>query len=154
MKLDTNGYGIIAEFEGLSLVPYYATKEEQNKGIVTIGYGNTFYPSGKKVTINDDAISKSTAYLMLQHVADDFAVHVASFIKKEITQNQFNALCSFAYNVGIANYSSSTLLKKVNLNPNDVSIANEFAKWNKQVGKVLAGLTKRRAKESALYFTK
>ena len=114
MKLNDNGYNLIAQFEGLKLEPYYATAEEKSKGIVTIGYGNTFYPDGKKVAINDAPISKETALEMLQHVADNFANKVANLIKKEVNQNQFNALCSFAYNVGLANFGSSTLLKLVN----------------------------------------
>lgn len=153
MKLDINGYKIISDFEGLSLTPYFATTEEKEKGIATIGYGNTFYPSGTKVTIHDAPITKANAFLMLQHVADNFADKVATHIKSNVNQNQFNALCSFAYNVGIANFASSTLLKLVNINPNDANISKEFLKWNKQAGKVLDGLTKRRIQESALYFT-
>jgi lysozyme len=74
-------------------------------------------------------------------------------VKSSVTPNQFAALTSFAYNAGIGNLKSSTLLKKVNANHNDPSIALEFAKWDKAGGKVLAGLTKRRASESKLYFT-
>ena len=75
-------------------------------------------------------------------------------VKTNITVNQLNALTSFAYNVGVANLQKSTLLKLVNLNPNDAMIAKEFLKWNKAAGKELKGLTNRRIAESALYFTK
>jgi len=152
MKLTPDGFLLIAEFEGLSLVPYYATAEEKQKGITTIGYGNTFYPNGTKVKITDAPITKTKAMEYLQFVADKFAVKVDSLVTSNINQNQFNALVSFAYNVGLGNFGASTLLKKVNANPNDPTIKNEFAKWNKQAGKILNGLTKRRLKEATLYF--
>ena len=154
MRLDTNGINLIAEFEGLSLVPYYATAEEKAKGIVTIGYGNTFYPNGTKVKITDKPITKAQALEYLKYVADSFASKVDALVIPNITQNQFNALVSIAYNIGLGAFKISTLLKKVNANPNDPTINNEFLKWNKQSGKVLNGLTRRRIKESALYFTK
>jgi lysozyme len=147
MKLDESGYKLIQEFEGLSLVPYLCSAK-----VATIGYGSTFYPSGKKVTMQDQPISLATAKWMLKETADKFATDVDKLIKSKITQNQFNALVSFAFNLGVTSLGRSTLLKKVNINPNDPTIAAEFAKWNKAGGKVLNGLTKRRAKEAKLYF--
>jgi lysozyme len=148
MKLDENGYKLIQGFEGLSLVPYLCSAK-----VPTIGYGNTFYPSGKKVTMNDNPISLLTAKWMLKETADKFASDVDKLIKSRLTQNQFNSLVSFAFNLGVAALGRSTLLKKVNVNPNDITITNEFLKWNKAGGKVLNGLTKRRTKEAKLYFT-
>lgn len=145
---------LIAEFEGFSDRPYYATAEEKLKGIVTIGYGNTFYPDGTKVKITDSKITKEKALYILEKLVDKFRIQVNKYVKKELTKNQEDALVSFAYNVGIGNFSKSTLLKLVNINPNDAMIAKEFLKWNKQAGKELKGLTNRRIKESALYFTK
>ena len=78
---------------------------------------------------------------------------VDSYCVDTINQNQFDALCSFAYNCGVGNLKSSTLLKKVNKNPNDPTIKDEFLKWNKGGGKVLTGLTKRRIEEAQLYFS-
>ena len=63
-----------------------------------------------------------------------------------------NSLVSLSYNIGISSFMNSTLLKKVNANPNDITIGLEFAKWNKGGGKILNGLVKRRAAESELYF--
>lgn len=145
---------LIAEFEGFSAKPYYATAEEKLKGIVTIGYGNTFYPDGTKVKITDSQITQEKALYILDKLVDKFRIQVKKYVKKELTKNQEDALVSFAYNVGIGNFSKSTLLKLVNVNPNDGMIAKEFLKWNKQAGKELKGLTNRRIKESALYFTK
>jgi lysozyme len=148
MKLDENGYKLIQGFEGLSLVPYLCSAK-----VSTIGYGNTFYPSGKKVTMNDNPISLLTAKWMLKETADKFAADVDKLIKSRLTQNQFNALVSFAFNLGVAALGKSSLLKKVNVNPNDITITNEFLKWNKAGGKVLNGLTKRRTIEAKIYFT-
>lgn len=149
MKLDKRGYELIMFFEGLMLKPYLCSA-----GVPTIGYGNTFYPNGLKVTMKDPQITQELAADIFRYVADKFAIKVAGMITKPVTQNQFNALVSFAYNVGVGALSGSTLLKKVNVNPNDAMITKEFLKWNKAGGKELAGLTKRRIKESALYFTK
>lgn len=148
MKLDDNGYKLISGFEGISVVPYLCKAK-----IPTIGYGNTYYPSGIKVTMNDKPISLATASWMFRTIADRFAADVDKLIKANINQNQFNAIASLAYNIGIAGLAKSTLLKKVNINPSDPTIANEFAKWNKAGGKVVNGLTKRRAVEAKLYFS-
>ncbi|MEO6176947.1 MAG: lysozyme [Flavobacterium circumlabens] len=156
MKLDENGYKLITSFEGLELEPYLCSAN-----VPTIGYGNTFYPNGKKVTLKDKPITKAYAIEIFRFVADLFAKDVTSLIKSKVTQNQFNSLVSFAYNVGTdidvddipEGLGDSTLLKLVNKNPNDNAIAIEFLKWNKAKGKVVNGLTKRRIKESQNYFT-
>jgi lysozyme len=148
MKLNENGYKLIMDFEGLSLVPYLCSAK-----VPTIGYGSTFYPSGKKVTMQDKPINLESAKLMLKQTADIFATQVLLLLKKPVTQNQFNALVSFAFNLGSQALGKSTLLKKVNANPNDPTIKNEFLKWNKASGKVLTGLTRRRAQEANLYFS-
>lgn len=149
MKLNSVGYNLIKEFEGLSLKPY---KCQAN--ISTIGYGSTFYENGTKVKLTDAPITKQRAEQLLRNTADKFAERVAVLITKPVTQNQFNALVSFAFNVGVSALKISTLLKLVNNNPNDANIAKEFLRWNKAGGKVVNGLTNRRIKESALYFTK
>lgn len=154
MKLDRNGVDLIASFEGLRLSPYYATELEKQKEIVTIGFGSTFYEDGTKVQITDEAITKERALDLLTIVADKFALNVAKLIIKEVNQNQFNALVSLAYNIGINAFKVSTVLRLVNNNPNDANIDKAFLMWNKQGGKELNGLTKRRIKESALYFSK
>jgi GH24 family phage-related lysozyme (muramidase) len=80
-----------------------------------------------------------------------FATNVAAVLGgAPTTQHQFDAMVSFAYNVGIGNLSSSTLLKKHKAG-DYAGAAAEFAKWNKAAGKVLPGLTRRRATESKLY---
>ena len=149
MKLSDKGYDLIKKFEGYSDRPYKCPA-----GISTIGYGNTYYPNGVKVKITDKAITKEYADEILAHTADEFAADVLKLVKSKISVNQLNALTAFAYNVGMGNFQKSTLLKLVNVNPNDAMIAKEFLKWNKAAGKELKGLTNRRIAESALYFTK
>jgi lysozyme len=148
MKLNNAGYLLITEFEGFSSKPYLCTAK-----IPTIGYGSTFYADNSKVTMNDQPISKYLAFEMFKTIADKFTIGVLKCVKKEINQNMLNSLVSLAYNIGISNFMNSTLLKKVNANPKDKTIFNEFCRWNKVNKKEIAGLTKRRNKEAVNYFT-
>jgi lysozyme len=147
MILNNKGYLFITKHEGLKLKPYLCPAK-----IPTIGYGNTYYADGKRVTLLDKQITKQEALEMFKEIANKFAKRVDELVTSNITQNQFNALVSFAYNVGTGNFASSTLLKKVNKNPNDLTIKAEFLRWNKAGGKVLNGLTNRRIEEADLYF--
>jgi lysozyme len=147
MRLNNAGYLLICKFEGLSLTPYLCSAK-----IPTIGYGSTYYPNGKKVTLKDKAITKQEAFDMFKIIADEFAVKVDKLVTSKISQNKFNSLVSFAYNCGINNLGISTLLKKVNFNPDDLTIKDEFLKWNKAGGKVVKGLTIRREIESQIYY--
>jgi lysozyme len=147
MKLNEKGYDLIKQFEGYSDRPYLCPA-----GIPTIGFGNTYYPNGIKVKLTDKQITRDYANEMLQYVADNFANDVLKVIKSIITQNQLNALTAFAYNLGMTNFRNSSLLKKVNANPHDPTIKEEFLKWNKSNGKILQGLINRRRAESNLYF--
>ena len=149
MKLNEQGYRLVIKHEGLRLSPYLCPAR-----IPTIGYGNTYYPDGKRVTMLDAPITKEFAYEMFKTIADRFALRVDRLVTVNVTQNQFNALVSFAYNVGMANFQKSTLLRKVNANPNDVTIRAEFNKWVKAGGVRLNGLVNRRKDEADIYFTK
>lgn len=146
--LDNNGYLLITKFEGFSAKPYLCPAK-----LATIGYGNTYYENGKKVTLLDDPITKKEALKMFKTIADKFALGVSKCLKIELKQNQFNSLVSLAYNIGIANFMNSTLLKKVNVNPNDESIFAEFCRWNKVNKKEVQGLTNRRNYEAVNYFS-
>ena len=132
--------------EGLRLKAYICPA-----GKWTIGYGNTFYEYGSKVK-KGDTISKNRAEELFENILYQFSKEVKSLLKTELNDNQFSALVSFSYNVGIGNFSKSTLLKLVNINPSNPSIKNEFIKWNKGGGKTLYGLTIRRQKEADIYF--
>jgi len=147
-KASQKGLDLIKRFEGLKLKPYQCPA-----GIPTIGYGNTYYPSGAKVKLTDPAITKEKAEELLKFLLTSYEKGVDSFCRDDINQNQFDALTSFAYNVGVGNLQKSTLIKKVNKNPSDPTIRAEFMKWNKGGGKVLLGLTRRRQAEADLYFS-
>ena len=136
------------QFEGLRLESYLCPAK-----IPTIGWGNTYYESGRKVKLGE-TITKERADALFLWVANSFATQVKSLLKVQLNENQFSALVSFAYNIGVANLRSSTLLKLVNVNPNDPKIFEQFLRWNKAGGKELAGLTRRRQAEGNLYFEK
>jgi lysozyme len=148
-KTGKAGIEMIKIFEGFRAAPYKCSA-----GVPTIGYGATFYPGGKKVTMTDAAITEEQAVELLANMLVSFEKYVDSYCVDTITQNQFDALVSFAYNLGPANLKASTLLKKVNANPNDESIRLEFLKWVKAGGKTLKGLVRRREAEADLYFKK
>jgi lysozyme len=137
---------IIKKHEGLRLQAYLCPA-----GVPTIGFGNTFYEDGTRVKMGD-RITRDRAEKLLLHVVEAFAVQVDRLITSRINANQRAALVSFAYNVGIGNLQRSTLLRKVNANPNDTSIRIEFMKWTKARGQVLRGLVVRRQDEANLYF--
>jgi len=147
MKLNKAGADLIKSFEGCKLTAYKCSANKE-----TIGYGNTFYEDGTPVKLGDK-ITQERAESLFTLISDSFASKVVPLIKSKINENQFGALVSFAYNAGVGNLQKSTLLKKVNANPNDPSIRDQFMLWNKAGGKVLAGLTRRRKAEADLYFS-
>jgi lysozyme len=141
------GIPIIRKFEGLKLKAYLCPA-----GVWTIGYGNTFYENGSKVQ-EGEKITLDRADKLLFFVVTKFEAEVKKLVKSSINDNQLGALTSFAFNVGAGNLGKSTLLKKVNANPNDVTIRDEFMRWTKAGGKVLNGLVTRRKAEADLYFS-
>jgi lysozyme len=142
------GIALIKKFEGFLPCPYLCFA-----GVPTIGYGNTFYEDGRKVTLSDKCISEKKADRLLRVVVQKFENGVNDLLTTEVGPEQFSALVSFSYNVGLGALRRSTLLKKVNANPCDPTIGAEFLKWNKAGGKVLKGLTRRRTEEVELYFS-
>lgn len=142
MKLDQNGYKALHEREGLRLKPYLDTR-----GIPTIAMGNTYYLDGRKVKLTDKPLTIEQANELAKIVADDFAKFVDSKITKPVNQNQFNALVSIAYNIGKTAFANSTLLRYVNIDPNNLIIADAFAMWRKNTE-----LYGRRASEIKQYF--
>lgn len=149
VKIGPEGLKLIKEFEGFRSKPYLCPAN-----VPTIGYGATYYPDGKKVTMNDKPISEQYASQLLEGMLSTYEKAVDSYCRDDINQNQFDALVSFAYNLGNGALKSSTLLKKLNVNPNDVTIRDEFLKWVKAGGRTLQGLVRRRQAEADLYFKK
>jgi lysozyme len=144
----------------VDLIKYYEAGNDVSKylkaylcpaGVWTIGIGTTIYPTGKRVAQGDViTVAQANAYLM--NDLRNLIAAVDSYTTNDINQQQFDALVSFAYNLGSSALKGSTLLKKVNLNLKDPSIQTEFEKWVHADGKVLPGLVKRRKSEAYLYF--
>jgi len=148
MKTGYNGIELIKKYEGFRSKPYLCPA-----GVPTIGYGATYYPGGRNVTMNDDAITKERAEDLLRDMLTSYENGVNRYVKVSLSQNQFDALVSFAYNLGNGALQKSTLLKKVNLDPCDSDITNQFNRWVRAGGRVLKGLQKRRKDEAELYFS-
>jgi lysozyme len=146
MKVNAEGYALIKKFEGCRLKAYLCPAN-----VWTIGYGNTFYENGMKVK-EGEVITQQRAEELAKFIIDQFAVTIEPFIQKPLNDNQFSACVSLAYNIGTSGFKRSSVFKKLNINPNDPTIADSFKLWNKGGGKVLAGLVKRREAEIQLYF--
>lgn len=131
-------------FEGFESVAYPdpATGNEP----WTIGYGTTRYPDGRKVRKGDTCtVEQAEACLR------DYLSKIDLKIPHTLSDNQWAALNSWIYNLGIGNWVHSTLRRKIIANPDDPTIAAEFLKWDKAGGRVMAGLTRRRKAEAALW---
>ena len=130
---------MIGSFEGLRTEAYLDAV-----GVPTICYGST-----KNVQIGQK-VDKAYCDSLLKHETGHFGRQVLALVKVPINQNQYDALVSFAYNVGIGNFANSTLLKKLNLGEYDAA-AKEFDRWVFAKGRKLPGLVKRRAAERELF---
>lgn len=149
MRTSNKGKAIIAQHEGLRLKPYL-----DPIGIPTIGYGATYYPStGKKVTMQDRVITITEANKMLDDMLKHYENGVLRYVQVAINQNQFDALVSFAYNVGLEAFRKSTLLKRINTHPFHKNISYQFKRWKRANGRVFKGLVNRRKQEAQLYFS-
>lgn len=143
MKTSANGINLICGFEGLELKAY-----DDGVGVWTIGYGTTIV-NGIKVKKGDTCTVEQAKSYMAQDLKK-FESAVDTSVKVTITQNQFDALVSLAYNIGTGAFKSSTLLKKLNAKDYKGAAA-QFDRWNRAGGKVMQGLVNRRAKERKLF---
>lgn len=142
--LDQAGLDFLANEEGLRLSPYL-----DSVGIPTIGIGMTYYPdTGKRVTLKDPKLTKEQAQEMFKQIVIPYETAVWSVTRDDINQNQFNALVSLSYNIGVNGFKGSTVVKRLNKNPQDPTIAKAFEMWKKPI--VLLG---RRKREAKLYFS-
>ena len=145
MEINKAGKDLIKRFEGCKLKAYKCPAN-----VWTIGYGNTFYEDGTKVK-EGDVITQERAEELFDIIISDFVRMTDALVKSNVTENNFSALVSFTFNVGTGNLKRSTLLRKVNANPKDPTIAAEFNKWVRANDRVLQGLVKRRKAEAKLY---
>lgn len=135
MKISPAGLDLIKQFEGLKLTAYKCPAD-----VWTIGYGTT-----KGVTEGMTITAQQAEDLLRKDVAT-FERGVSAMVKVPLEQHEFDALVSFAYNVGLGALRVSTLLRLLNAG-DKAGAAKQFDRWNKAGGKPLAGLTRRRAAE-------
>lgn len=148
MQISKKGIDLIKQFEGLRLEPYLDVA-----GIPTIGYGNTYHDNGRRVSLRDEPITAEWAEVLLKETLRRYENAVSRYVQVSISQNQFDALVSFAYNVGNEALRKSTLLLKLNKWLYKEAAA-EFDKWVYANGERVQGLVNRRAQEKALFLTK
>lgn len=139
MRISQRGLDLIKEFEGLRLSAYICPA-----GVPTIGYGTT---AGVKI---GQTITKDRAEELLRADVAAFERHVLRLVKVPLTQGQFDALVAFVYNIGAGAFEKSTMLRQLNAGLY-ADAAQQFDRWNQAGGKVLAGLTRRRAAERAMF---
>ena len=142
MKCSQEGLELIKKFEGCKLKSYKCSA-----GVWTIGYGHT---EGIK---EGDMVSPQEADKLLRADVFKFEEYVADNVMVELTQNQFDALVAWTFNLGVGNLRNSTMLKKLN-NADYTSVPFEMKRWNKAGGKTLDGLVRRRQAESLLFESK
>ena len=140
MLMRTSNKEVIKEAEGLRLEAYLCPA-----GVWTIGYGHT----GPDVWPGL-VITEKWAEQLLEEDLKRFEAYVSGYVRVDLTQDQFDALVSFTYNVGAEAFKNSTLLRKLNAGDYE-GASKEFTRWNKSKGKVLPGLVKRREKERKLF---
>ena len=139
MKISQEGLSLIKKFEGLELTAYQCSA-----GVWTIGYGHT------KGVQEGDEWSESHANDMLEIELEEYESYINDCVEVSLSQNQFDALVSWVYNLGPANLKSSTMLKVLNLG-DFPKVPEQIKRWNKAGGKVLQGLIRRREAEALLF---
>ena len=143
MQMSQGGLdNLLKKFEGCKLKAYRCPAN-----VCTIGYGHT-NGAGAPMVNDGMTITQAQADDILKRDIVKFEVAVTDLVKVKLTQNQFDVLVDFAYNAGVGNLKSSTMLKKINLSNLD-TVPAELMKWTKGGGKVLPGLVRRRQAESA-----
>ncbi|QLG46064.1 lysozyme [Costertonia aggregata] len=147
MRTSNIGIQHIKDWEQLRLKAYKPLPNDR----WTIGYGNTFYEDGTPVREND-VITVEEAEKLLRIILAKFENSVNRYVTSNINQSQFDALVSFAYNVGSHNLKRSTLLRVINYDPNDLKeIERQFMRWVRSKGRIIKGLINRRKSEFELY---
>lgn len=140
MEVSNRGIALIQRFEGCRLEAY-----RDSAGVWTIGYGSI-------VNVRPgDVITQTQAVELLAADVDRHADGVRRCVDVDLNQSEFNALVSFAFNVGVGALSRSTLLRKLNAGESRQAVASEFLRWTYAGGKELRGLVRRREAERAVF---
>lgn len=151
MNLSAAGLDAIASHEGFR-ERAYPDPGSANGLPVTIGFGSTRWEDGSPIQLGQ-TVSRERAKHMMARELEAIEQTVGELVKVPLTQGQFDALCSFVYNVGAGAFKASTLLRLLNAG-NTAGAADEFLRWNKNDGSVMPGLTKRREAERALFLSR
>ena len=144
--ISEKGYAIIREFEGFKAEAYLDTG-----GVWTIGFGTIKYPNGQRVK-KGDTCTREQAEQWLKNDCKWVDTCLDKYVTAKTTQNQFDALASFVYNIGETAFAKSTMLTLLNQN-NFTAAANQFDRWVFDNGKRITGLANRRTKEKALFLS-
>ena len=139
MNISKEGLSLIKKFEGCELEAYLCPA-----GVWTIGYGHT------KNVKEGDKINKEEADYLLQEEMIEYESYINDFVEVPLEQNQFDALCSWVYNLGPTNLKNSTMLRVLN-EEKYADVPQEIKRWNKAGGEVLDGLIKRREAEAKMF---
>lgn len=146
MKMTDEGLALIKRMEGLRLTAY-----RDAVGVWTIGYGHTAMAGAPEVRAGM-TISNAEAHAIFVRDVDIFARGVQAAVRVKLIDQQFSALVSFAYNVGLGGFKRSSVLAAVNAGDFD-AVPRRLNLWTKAGGKVLPGLVRRRAAEGALFMS-
>lgn len=145
MNISRAGLEFIKTREGFRSKAYL-----DSAGVPTIGYGTICLPSGDAVQIGMTCTNAEATEWLENHIRTQVETCIQRNVAVDLTQNEYDSICSFIYNLGCRNFKSSTLLKKINLG-DSVGAGAEFIKWNKAGGRVIAGLTTRRQDEAEIF---
>lgn len=143
MNYSKNGLHLTENFEGLRLTAYPDPATHGDPW--TIGYGHTGAEVHQGMTITQEQAEE----FLMQDVQKAVQT-VNSKVHTDLTQNEFESLVDFVFNVGAGNFAGSTLLRKINAGDME-GAALEFQKWDKAAGHVMAGLVRRRQAETDLF---
>jgi len=142
MRTGRDGVELIRHFEGCRFDAYLCPA-----GVWTIGYGHTANVK------EGDTIDQETAEAFLIEDLESFERDVTRLVEVPLTQQQFDALVSWTFNLGAGNLAESTLLRKLN-NYQYAEVPEQMMRWVRAGGQVLEGLVRRRAAEAALFQSK
>tara|TARA_A100001515_G_scaffold140139_1_gene135476 strand:+ start:4161 stop:4640 length:480 start_codon:yes stop_codon:yes gene_type:complete len=139
MHISDEGVALVKKFEGCKLEAYQCAA-----GVWTIGYGST------RGVAKGDTWSQEKADMMLEDELQEYGEHVEELVTMPLSQNQFDALTSWTFNLGPTNLANSTLLKVLNAGEYE-DVPAQIKRWNKANGDVLEGLVRRREAEALLF---
>jgi len=142
LRINEAGLKIIEDSEGLRLEAYQGMS-----GKWLIGYGHA--ATAKRGMV----ITEQQAEDLLRQDLETTETAIKGFLEVRVTENEFSAMVSLAYNIGVFAFKDSTVLQEVNRNKTQAA-ANAFLLWNKSGGKAYPHLTDRRQKERALFISK